>query len=141
MNILSWIKLLSDLSIKDLENLSLFCQLKKMKKWEILFKEWDEANAMYILKSWNFEIRKRINWSDVILWNVEAEEILWEMALFWNDNKRMATAISKEDSELITILSFSIKDLANKNPILLEKIKDIINDRIIDNKIVETTLN
>jgi len=53
----------------------------------------------------------------------------------------MATAISKEDSELITILSFSIKDLANKNPILLEKIKDIINDRIIDNKIVETSLN
>ncbi len=73
MNILNGIKLLSDLSKKDLENLSLFCQLKKMKKWEILFKEWDEANAMYILKSWNFEIRKRINWSDVILWNVEAE--------------------------------------------------------------------
>ena len=52
----------------------------------------------------------------------------------------MATAISLEDSSLITILSFSIKELANKNPLLLDKIKDIINDRIIDNKIVETSV-
>lgn len=141
MNILSWIKLLSDLNQKDLENLSMFCQLKKMKKWDILFNEWEEANAMYILKSWNFEIRKKINWHDVVLGNVEAEEILWEMALFWDDNKRMATAISTEESELVIILYFSIKDLSNKNPILLEKIKDIINDRIIDNKIIETTFN
>lgn len=140
MNILHWIKLLSDLSENDKDNLSLFCQEKSLKKWEILFKEWDEANAMYILKSWTFEIRKIINWKEVILWNVMAEELLWEMALFWDTNKRMATAISLEDSSLITILSFSIKELANKNPLLLDKIKDIINDRIIDNKIVETSV-
>ena len=48
------------------------------------------------------------------------------MALFWDTNKRMATAISLEDSSLITILSFSIKELANKNPLLLDKIKEII---------------
>jgi hypothetical protein len=52
----------------------------------------------------------------------------------------MATAISLEDSNLVTILSFSIKDLAKKYPLLLNKIKDIINDRIIDNKIVETSI-
>lgn len=140
MNILYWIKLLSDLSENDKDNLSLFCQEKSLKKWEILFKEGDEANAMYILKNWSFEIRKKINWIEVVLWNVIAEELLWEMALFWDTNKRMATAISLEDSSLITILSFSIKELANKNPLLLDKIKDIINDRIIDNKIVETTI-
>ena len=60
MNILHWIKLLSDLSENDKDNLSLFCQEKSLKKWEILFKEGDEANAMYILKSWTFEIRKKI---------------------------------------------------------------------------------
>ena len=144
MNILHWIKLLSDLIVNlsenDKDNLSLFCQEKSLKKWEILFKEGDEANAMYILKSWTFEIRKKINWKEFILWNVMAEELLWEMALFWDTNKRMATAISLEDSNLVTILSFSIKDLAKKYPLLLNKIKDIINDRIIDNKIVETSI-
>jgi len=34
-----------------MENLSLFCQLKKMKKGDVLFREGDDANAMYILKS------------------------------------------------------------------------------------------
>jgi len=140
MNILHWIKLLDDLSENDKSNLSLFCQEKTLKRGEVLFKEWDEANAMYILKSWSFEIRKYINWKEVVLWNVIAEELLWEMALFWDTNKRMATAISLEDSSLITILSFSIKDLANKYPLLLNKIKEIINDRIIDNKIVESTM-
>ena len=140
MNILHWIQLLSDLSETDKDNLSLFCQEKKLKKWEILFKEGDEANAMYILKKGSFEIRKVISWKEVVLWNVLAEELLWEMALFWDTNKRMATAISLEDSSMITILSFSIKELAKKYPLLLNKIKDIINDRIIDNKIVETTI-
>lgn len=140
MNILHWIKLLSDLSESDKDNLSLFCQEKSLKRWEVLFKEWDEANAMYILKKWSFEIRKIINWKEIVLWNVLAEELLWEMALFWDTNKRMATAISLEDSCMITILSFSIKDLAKKYPLLLDKIKEIINDRIIDNKIVETTI-
>jgi hypothetical protein len=44
------------------------------------------------------------------------------------------------DSELVTILSFSIKELAKKNPDLLSKIKDIINERLIDNKLVEEKL-
>lgn len=140
MSILDWIKLLDELTKTDKENLSLFCQLKSLKKWEIIFKEWEEAIAMYILKTWKIEIRKDIDWKIVVLWNVEAEEILWEMALFWDDNKRMATAVAIEECELITILSFSIKDLTKKYPLLYEKIKDIINDRIIDNKIIESTM-
>jgi hypothetical protein len=53
----------------------------------------------------------------------------------------MATAIALEDTQMVTILSFSIRDLSKKYPLLLDKIKDIINNRIINNKIVETTLN
>lgn len=140
MSMLDWIKLLDELTEIDMENLSLFCQLKDLEKWEIIFKEWEEAIAMYILKSWRIEIRKDIDWKSIVLWNVEAEEILWEMALFWDDNKRMATAVAIEKCELITILSFSIKDLTKKYPLLYEKIKDIINDRIINNKIIESTI-
>jgi hypothetical protein len=62
------------------------------------------------------------------------------MALFLDSSKRIATATAHVDSILITILSFSIKDLTNKNPELLEKIKNIINTRIIDNKIIESSI-
>ncbi|MDD2907827.1 MAG: cyclic nucleotide-binding domain-containing protein [Candidatus Gracilibacteria bacterium] len=140
MNILDGIELLNELDSTDKENLSLFCQYRTLEKGEVIFKEGEEAVAMYILKKGRIEIRKEINRKDVILGNVEAEEVLGEMALFGDDNKRMATAVALVECELITILSFSIKDLTKKYPILYKKIKDIINNRIISNKIIESTI-
>jgi len=134
MALVDWIQLLSDLSESEKENLSLFCQEKLLKKWEVLFYEQDEATAMYLLKTWRIEITRDDDWQKKILWEVNAEEILWEMALFGDTNKRMATATALEDCELIVVLSFSIKDLTKKYPELLEKIKMIINDRNIMNK-------
>jgi hypothetical protein len=46
----------------------------------------------------------------------------------------MATAIAIADSTLITILSFSIKEITAKYPELLSSIKDIITKRLIKNK-------
>ena len=131
---LDWLEILGALSSEEKDNLSNFCQERYLQKWDVLFKEWDEANAMYILKTWTFEVSREIDWERVVLWIVKAEEMLWEMALFGDTNKRMATATCIKDSILITILSFSIVEMTNKNPELLEKIKWIINDRIIENK-------
>ena len=84
---------------------------------------------MYIVKSWNIEVSKILNWEKQVLWNVSVWWIIWEMALFWDNSKRMASAIALDNVELITILWSSIKTLANKKPELLEKIKGIINER------------
>ena len=89
MSILDWVKLLDYLSESERDSLSLFCQEKHLDAWDIIFNEQDEASAMYILKDWNIEISRIINWENTILWEVHAEEILWEMALFWDTNKRM----------------------------------------------------
>jgi hypothetical protein len=52
------------------------------------------------------------------------------MALF-NDinNRRMATAIASENSNLIVILDFSMNELKLKHPQVIEKIKQIIEYR------------
>lgn len=134
MSILDWVKLLSNLSDSEKENLALFCQEKHLSAWEILFKEEDEASAMYILKDWKIQISRISDGENIILWNVHSEEILWEMALFWDVNKRMATATAMVDCVLIIILSFSIKELTNNHPELMDKIKNIINDRMMSNK-------
>jgi len=134
MSILDWIKLLDVLSDSEKEKFSLFCQEKYLEVGEVLFNEQDEASAMYILKEWNIEVSRKLNWEKIILWEVHAEEILWEMALFWDTNKRMATAIATIETTLVVILSFSIKELTQNHPELLNKIKTIINDRIISNK-------
>jgi len=133
--------ILNYLSENERKNLELFCQERFLSKWEILFKEWDEANSMYFLKKGSISIHKSINWQKVVLWKVIAEEIIWEMALFWRIWTRMWTAEALEDCELITIADFSIKELTNKNPVLLSKIQAIIEERIIKNKIVENQIN
>ena len=134
MSILDNVKILAELSVEEKTNLSLFCQEKHLDAWDILFNEEEEASAMYLLKEGNIEISRKLNGEKNILWEVNAEEILWEMALFWDVNKRMATATATSDCVLIVILSFSIKELTTKHPELLDKIKTIINDRIISNK-------
>lgn len=134
MPILDWVKILAELSSKEKESLSLFCQEKYLDAWSVLFHESEEASAMYLLKEWNIEISRETYWEKIVLWEVHAEEILWEMALFWATNKRMATARASTDCVLIVILSFSIRELTSKHPELLEKIQNIINDRMISNK-------
>ncbi|MDD2870550.1 MAG: cyclic nucleotide-binding domain-containing protein [Candidatus Gracilibacteria bacterium] len=134
MSLVDGIKLLADLSQSEKDNLSLFCQEKLLNAGEVLFYEQDEASAMYLLKEGKIEISRMHEGEKIILGDVQAEEILGEMALFGDSNKRMATATALEDCILVVVLGFSIKDLTKKYPELLEKIKMIINDRMINNK-------
>ena len=125
------------MSDKDKKNLEIFCQEKTLKSWDILFKEWEDANAMYFLTKWSIQIYKTLEWKKINLWLVKSEEILWEMALFWWKWKRMATAQVIEDARLITILSFSIQEITDKYPELIDMIKWLIEERNMNNKIVE----
>ncbi len=134
-NVLDWVDMLSGLYEKERDQLAMFCQEKFLEAGEVLFNENDEASAMYFLKKWGMEISKNIDWQKSVIWEVHSEEILWEMALFWDTDKRMATATALTDSTLIVILSFSIKDLAYNHPDLLWKIKMIINERNMKNKL------
>lgn len=140
MSILKDLELLKELSDEQKNNLELFCQQKFLEAWEVLFRQWDEANAMYILASWKIEVSNTINSKKVVLGDVQAEEIIWEMALFWDSKYRMATAIAKTQCVMITILDFSIKELTSKYPALLEKIQKIIEERTINNRILETEI-
>lgn len=140
MSILNNIKILSELSQNEIDHFSMFCQEKIIKAWETLFHEWDDANAMYILADGEVEISNLIDGKRIKLWDVKAEEILWEMALFWGWSRRMATAIVIKDASLITVLSFSIKELTQEHPKLLWKIKSIIEERTVNNRIIESEI-
>lgn len=129
MSFLDSVDMLSSLSQQEKENLALFCQEKYLSAWDQLFLEWDEANAMYFLAEGKIEIYKERAWEEIILWEIKAEEILWEMAVFWWEGVRMASARAIKDTKLITMLSFSIKEIAFKHPDLMIKIENIIKSR------------
>lgn len=137
MSIFDWLKIVESLSEKDKENLETFCQIRNLMAWDILFHEWEDANSMYFLKRWSIEIYKETDGKKVKIWKVDAEEILWEMALFGWTGKRMATAEAIVNTQLITILSFSIKELTEKYPNLMIKIQNVIEERNMNNKVLE----
>ena len=92
------------------------------------------------LKSGSIQVSKDVDGTELILGQVNAEEVLGEMALFGESQSRMATAEVLDDCELVTILSFSINELTAKYPDLLEKIQRIIEERIVDNTILENEI-
>ena len=134
MSFLNWLELLNDLTQEERDNLEVFCQERFLQVWELLFREWESASSMYILKQWELEVFVEKDWEEVILWNIIAEDIVWEMALFLDRDARMANARAIEDSTVITLLDFSIKELTDKHPEILEKINKIIEDRKVQNE-------
>ncbi len=137
MNFLDGVYLLDGLTPEEKQDLSNFCQMRTIPKAEVLFSEWDEANAMYILKTGAVNIYRNISGKQTFLGVVQAQEIFWEMALFVNDGKRMGTAIADENCEVVILLSFSVKQLIEKSPQIMDKIQKIIDERVLKNKILE----
>lgn len=128
------IKILEGLTEQEKQNLSFLVQEKKLDTWEKLFIEWDEANSMYLLLEWELEVYVDRAWEKIVLWNIKAEDVIWEMAVFWDNKKRMASCIAVSPSRLLVILDFSIKQIAENHSSLIEKIKDIIKKREEVNK-------
>lgn len=123
-----WIEIFDNLTEQEKSNLEMFCQIRQLEPQEELFKEWDEATSMYIVKSWLLEAYSTEKW---ILWTTTSWWLVGEMALFWDQYLKTRTASVKaiENSEVIVIIWFSIKELTNKHPIILEKIKKVIKER------------
>lgn len=129
MSILDTVPFFETLSSEDKTHLSYFCQEKIMQEWEELFRQWDEPTAFYVVMSGEFWVYKETDGVIQELGPIQAGDILWEMALFWENEKRNASIRAKTESRLITILDFSIKELTKKYPDILKKIQDIIQER------------
>ncbi len=76
--------------------------VKKLKKGDIIFREGDASDAMYVIKSGMIDITKTKGSKDIVLATLKAGEMLGEMAFF--DNKpRSAGARAATDAEVIML--------------------------------------
>jgi len=129
MNYFKNIEMFSEISETEQENLSDFCQMQVLDSWDLLFQQWDEPQALYIVDSWKLSVVKNEKEiAELSEWN-----LVWEMAFFWNPPLRSATVIAKEQTTLIVILQFSVEALLKKYPKLYESVKQIIEERTLDN--------
>ncbi len=119
------IDLFSSLTQEEQDKLSLFCQLRYVKSWEVLFEEGDTSTSMYIVKKW---LLQAFTW-ERLLWKIGPSEIVWEMALFDEPQYRSATVSAVDDTELIVILTYSLEQLIQKHSDIIAKIRAVIQKR------------
>lgn len=122
---LEWIELFSSLNQDSLNTLAMFCQQRRVASGEVLFRKWEESTSMYIVISWKLEVFD----GERVLWFVKSWEFVWEMSLFSEPKVRTASVKALEDTNVIVLLAFSIDQLGNKHPEILEQIRKVIEER------------
>jgi len=130
MNYFENIDLFSDLSAEDQIHLSAFCQTQSLNEWDVLFSQWDEPQAMYVIRSWKLLVQKE-QWGEkkdiALLWEWD---LVGEIAFFWNPPTRNATIIAHENTTIIVIIKFGMEQMMEKYPDLYENVRSIIEERI-----------
>ncbi len=130
MNYFEGVELFSDLSPQDQNSLSDFCQTQTLQAGDVLFQQWDEPQAMYVVSDGLLLVRKQSDSGETkdvaTLW---AWDLVWEIAFFGEPPTRNATVIAQEESTVIVIIKFGIEQMMNKYPDLYNKVKNIIEVR------------
>jgi len=92
------------IDIDFLEN-SWYFKIRTLKKWEVLFDEWDYDDNLYIIKKWNLVIKKVVNTSNndtKTIAKIWVWEIFWEWAL-WDSDAKQVKIEAIDDSILLEI--------------------------------------
>ena len=131
MSILDSVELFDSLSNTERETLSLFCQERLVVSGELLFSEWDDASALYVVKSGSLKAYRDRSDGEKVLWYIGPNELAGEMALFDPDapKKRMASVKAVEKVLLLVIMDYAILELSKKHHEIYDKIVDIMMKR------------
>lgn len=118
--------------------------IRKIHKGDILFKEGDASDAIYVIKSGRIAITKAKGNGEIILAEKKNGEMLGEMAFF--DNKpRSATAKAIQDTEIITLPFSSLYAQFKTFPEWLKAVVKTVNSHLRDANVriknLETTAN
>ena len=133
MNYFCDIPLFLDMSEQDQKNLSDFCQLQHVNAGQNLFLQGDDAQALYIIKSWTLWVYRQ-EWEEKkSIATLGFGDIVWEMSFFWQPPVRNASVTAQSDVEAITLLHYSLSQILEKYPNIHTHLQQIIQDRIQKN--------
>ena len=96
---------------------------------EIIFREGDTGDVMYVIQSGKVKITRNSPKGDVILGELAAGEIFGEMALF-DRLPRCANAIASGDARILSVDKKKLFPTISKDPTLLFKILETMSQRI-----------
>jgi CRP-like cAMP-binding protein/Fe-S-cluster-containing hydrogenase component 2/thioredoxin reductase len=126
-----------DLSDADLDALVAGAQLKRYDAGEVLFKEHDAPDGLYLLRRGSATIERRVGGHDVVLAYVAAGNYVGEMSLV-ADAPRMATIRASVATEAIVLDGARFKQVMERMPALREEVQGRFLDRIRANVAAES---
>ena len=103
---------------------------------EVLIKEGDDSDAVYLLRKGSVTVSKRVGGKDVVLNYVAAGNYVGEMALL-SHQPRMATVTAASSTEAIEIDSAVFRKLLERDPNLRGRVENEYERRINDRNIMQ----
>lgn len=119
----------SQIDEQDQIFLSDFCQIQDLSSGEVLFRQWDEPQAIYIVLSWELAVQKWLWIESKKVADIQEGDIVGEMAFFGDEKRRNATIVAKQDTKLIVIINYALQQILEKNPRLYNELEQIIEKR------------
>ena len=115
-------------------------EIKSFKMGEVLFREGDEADALYLVRKGSVSVAKRLGGKEVVLNYAPAGNYVGEMGLLSNA-PRSATVTAAVACDTIRIDGPAFKQLMHDNPALKSSVEHKFKDRISQNERVSQTGN
>jgi signal transduction histidine kinase len=112
------VPLFSDLSDSDLKHLCQLVEEVRLAAGEMLFEEGSHGEQAYIVKEGQLEVLKSSDGREVLLYVVESEDLIGEMALL-EHMPRMASIRARSDSLLYAIHQEQFDHLLDNSPAAL----------------------
>jgi serine phosphatase RsbU (regulator of sigma subunit) len=130
-NLLARIPLFADLPETELENLVRSLKVVELKPRDILFREGDAGEHLYVVADGELEILRAAGTADELLLNIIAEgEYLGDMALIMPGGQRTATVRARTDATLLVMSRQEFDDLIMHHPILAYSMVRVSSQRL-----------
>src|SRR4026207_1083372 len=138
VNLLGRIPLFSDLPPEELDRLMSALDVVNLKSGDILFREGDLGEHLYVMVRGELEINMASNTDNELILNVLKEgEYLGEMSLIMPGGRRSAGARARGDVVLLSMSRSQFQDLLQRHPELANAMVKVLSQRL-DNTNVAT---
>jgi len=132
-NLLAHIPFFTDLPNDELVRLQSELEVMNLKSGEILFREGDRGEHLYVVVSGELELLMGPDSKDELILNVLHEgEYLGEMSLLQPDGHRTAGARARGEVVLLSMSRAQFKDLLGRHPELAKSMISVLSQRLVN---------
>jgi sigma-B regulation protein RsbU (phosphoserine phosphatase) len=135
-NLLAHIPFFTDLPSNELDRLQSELEVVNLRSGEILFREGDRGEHLYIIVSGELEVLMGPGGENELILNIlHAGEYMGEMSLLQPDGQRTTSARAHGDVVLLSMSRTQFKDLLVRQPQLAKSMISVLSQRLVNTNV------